>query len=1406
MPRVDQLLAQSPASVAALKDVLGVDAVVGEVTAIDSRLQSVEESLSTGPTMTLLPTTRTTPEDTQISGNVFSGSSTTIGVLSVMEYSVAGILGKAAAGARINIPNIGSLIIYADGEYSVEFNLNWNGLVPQITFMATNGSEVRLATINITVTAVDDPPVANNNSAMTAVNEAVTFNILANDYDPEGSALILTHVHGVTVAIGTPIPVPNGSVVVDVNRTLTFTPTADYTGLVQFMYTVSDGALSASARVNIQVGFENIPLFSPVQPIDTDDFFDQCAMNFGNTYMGFVGEAYSNGVNVTNATYGTAQGRFDLATQREPWLYDRPSQVYKLYLRTKNPAHRARALEMAQLYMAGVTTINGNEGDFMTGSGGTAQDPKYQYPLIAWWYERETGDMQYRAQAAGMYRLLYRAYPPTYSVERPLWTERNTTYALMGCLTQYWITGDTEALTRAEAYFTMVLGMSEITGAPLHPYNQHEDTGPSTPVSSPWMAGMMVEAFVQLYRTNGDERIVAWIARFCDWVVATGFYVNYDVPEFIGHRIPCYLVGATQQFPDLGGAAADSEHCYDVAIMLQKGIWAKQQLGQDSTTMQQVVYEQLYVADLVFRTWIRATVGLPRYRVNPPRKYGWWFNGAYTTIQSAGVVPMGPLVTALPALAGNSAVGSTLTHTPGTYSNAVTLSRQWCRDGAPIVGQTGLTYTTTVDDVGLPVYCEETAVFNEVATVRRSASFVIATSGSAPAITAQPANATVTAGANATFNFTASGTGLTYSWESRPNSGGSWTTISSALANSYTHTGATLGQSGMQFRGRVTNSGGSAVTDIVTLTVNAAAATAPVVTTHPSSTSVPDGETASFTVAAANYTSLQWQFQTSGGSWVNVGGATALTYDRVVSMADNGGQVRCVATNAQGSTNSNAAALTVTMNIGVDPLEYSVGMDAVTDGLRRAANLFPGGKSYTMQMLVSLDAGPASAWLNGNLIMGVQYTSRMHHVGLNGSLQMGVRNNEFGNTNNFAVAAATWYLVSMTSDSGDNQAGQIRVTFQEYNGESEPTLLSSAMHKGEYFGANNAMQSMCFGGANQFSGAGWPRAMRVQSMRCYSGVRNDTQLRADRHNTDPAGALWWWDAIPGEGGALSIVDRTGNNVVPTLEGTLTLEEGPGDGLGGGGGPGGTAPSFLSQPTDQAVVDGQSFSFIADVDGDPAPTLEWQRNIDGVWTAVGDTDYTFAGTASLAMDGYQYRLVATNGSGSATSNTVTLSVEAAPTGQEFGYSGPSNASVPGSGNRSAGTPYVKSSTGRVNRIAARFVADSASASTARVLCYSVVGGVPTSLLWATAITTVPAVGGLVEFPIPVTGIENTDAAGTYALMMVTSDWPQRLGSATGQAGYTTFISYGSVSIASPPATWPTSDTTYADVAMAVWCEY
>jgi hypothetical protein len=85
----------------------------------------------------------------------------------------------------------------------------------------------------------------------------------------------------------------------------------------------------------------------------------------------------------------------------------------------------------------------------------------------------------------------------------------------------------------------------------------------------------------------------------------------------------------------------------------------------------------------------------------------------------------------------------------------------------------------------------------------------------APAITQQPTNATVTAGQSATFTVTATGTApLIYRWFMN---GGAVGTNSS----SYTISQTTLGQSGAQIYVKVSNAVSSATSQTVTLTVNA---------------------------------------------------------------------------------------------------------------------------------------------------------------------------------------------------------------------------------------------------------------------------------------------------------------------------------------------------------------------------------------------------------------------------------------------------------------------------------------------------------------------------------------------------------------------------------------------------------
>ena len=84
----------------------------------------------------------------------------------------------------------------------------------------------------------------------------------------------------------------------------------------------------------------------------------------------------------------------------------------------------------------------------------------------------------------------------------------------------------------------------------------------------------------------------------------------------------------------------------------------------------------------------------------------------------------------------------------------------------------------------------------------------------------------------------------------------------------------------------------------------------------------------------------------------------------------------------------------------------------------------------------------------------------------------------------------------------------------------------------------------------------------------------------------------------------------------------------------------SAPTITTQPTAKTVPVGGTVQFIAAVAGSPTPTLQWFKGsspISGATTTI----LTISGATSV--DVATYALVATNSQGSATSNTVTLTV-------------------------------------------------------------------------------------------------------------------------------------------------------------------
>jgi alpha-tubulin suppressor-like RCC1 family protein len=118
---------------------------------------------------------------------------------------------------------------------------------------------------------------------------------------------------------------------------------------------------------------------------------------------------------------------------------------------------------------------------------------------------------------------------------------------------------------------------------------------------------------------------------------------------------------------------------------------------------------------------------------------------------------------------------------------------------------------------------------------------------------------------------------------------------------------------------------------------------------------------------------------------------------------------------------------------------------------------------------------------------------------------------------------------------------------------------------------------------------------------------------------------------------------------------------------------GVAPVLSVSPRPVLILDGQTATFDATVAGTPAPTLQWQTrpaNSNGAWADVTGGTGATAGTyttpvLTLADNGRQYRVVATNSAGQIASAPVTASVTASAVAAQI-TTQPANLSVAAGG--------------------------------------------------------------------------------------------------------------------------------------------
>jgi hypothetical protein len=178
-------------------------------------------------------------------------------------------------------------------------------------------------------------------------------------------------------------------------------------------------------------------------------------------------------------------------------------------------------------------------------------------------------------------------------------------------------------------------------------------------------------------------------------------------------------------------------------------------------------------------------------------------------------------------------------------------------------------------------------------------------------ITAQPADATICTGQQTTLCVTATGTNLSYQWETAPTCSGPFTNVAGATGNCLTITGT----ANAAYRCRVTASGGCGGT-VISNCALVTVVSSVTVTTQPASQAVCEGSSVSFTAGASGSgLTYQWQVSTNGGgTFTNISGAANPVYNITgVSVALNNNQYRCIISNGVCPVpgTSNAATLTV---------------------------------------------------------------------------------------------------------------------------------------------------------------------------------------------------------------------------------------------------------------------------------------------------------------------------------------------------------------------------------------------------------------------------------------------------------------------------------------------------------------
>lgn len=183
-----------------------------------------------------------------------------------------------------SVPGLGDLVLNANGALTYTAPLDYHGVIT-FSYIASDGVLTSTAQVTITVTPVNDAPSALDDNFVGVEDEVLEVaapGVLENDGDLDGDTLS---------ALQAVIDPAFGMVSLDPNGHFLYTPSPDLSGLVTFTYTASDGVLTDTAVVSIQLSNANdSPLVNAGAPLTATEGAEAA---FAGTYSDPDGDAAS---------------------------------------------------------------------------------------------------------------------------------------------------------------------------------------------------------------------------------------------------------------------------------------------------------------------------------------------------------------------------------------------------------------------------------------------------------------------------------------------------------------------------------------------------------------------------------------------------------------------------------------------------------------------------------------------------------------------------------------------------------------------------------------------------------------------------------------------------------------------------------------------------------------------------------------------------------------------------------------------------------------------------------------------------------------------------------------------------------------------------------------------------------